>query len=318
VRPSFPQTHPKEQQLAQLVNTLGQALLQRYGERVHKVALDIGFTCPNRDGTRGWGGCTFCNNESFAPATRERPSLPEQIRKGSAVVAKRTGARKTLAYFQAYTNTYDALEILESQYRLALSQEGVIGLSVGTRPDCLGPGVLELLAQIQDEGYEVWLELGLQSANNATLERINRGHTWEEYASVIPRIQALDLKLCTHLILGLPGEGREEALQTHRKVLEYGVQGLKIHPLHVVRSSILAAQWKRGDYQPLSLSDYVCWTADLIERTPPDIIFHRLTGTCETALLLAPSWCDRKWDVLNGIEAELRERGSWQGSQTVS
>jgi radical SAM protein (TIGR01212 family) len=233
---------------------------------------------------------------------------------GAAVVARRTGASKYLAYFQAYTNTYDSLERLEALYREALAFPGCVGLSIGTRPDCLGPGVLELLAKIQDEGWLVWLELGLQSAFDETLDRVNRGHGADVYFREARRARTLGLPLCCHLILGLPGEGLDHALQTHHQVLEAGVDGLKIHPLHVVRGSALAAQWKAGEYEPLSLTDYVEWTCDLVERTPPEVVFHRLTGTCSGDLLLAPSWCAKKWDVLNAIESSLRRRGTRQGS----
>ncbi|HQF55645.1 MAG TPA: TIGR01212 family radical SAM protein [Fibrobacteria bacterium] len=305
---------PGSRTLAELVRTLGTELRERYCERVHKLALDTGFTCPNRDGSLGHGGCTFCNNESFAPSAKARPDVLEQMSRGAAVVAKRTGARRYLAYFQAYTNTYDRLDRLDSLYRQSLSFPGCVGLSIGTRPDCLGEGVLELLARIRDEGHLVWLELGLQTVFDHTLERVNRGHGSDVYFEASRRARALGLPVCCHLILGLPGEDRGHALESHRMVVDAGVDGLKIHPLHVVRSSLLAAQWRAGDYAPMSLSDYAEWTADLIERTPPDIVFHRLTGTCSEDLLLAPAWCAKKWDVLNRIESVLRRRGTRQGS----
>lgn len=313
-----PQTVSGVRHLAGLVRTLGSDLQERFGERVHKLALDTGFTCPNRDGSLGRGGCTFCNNESFAPSVKTRPEVGVQMARGAEVVAKRTGARKYLGYFQAYTNTYDQLDRLEALYRQALAFPGCLGLSIGTRPDCLGDGVLELLARLRDEGHLIWLELGLQSAFDATLERVNRGHGAEIYFESTRRARALGLPVCCHLILGLPGEGREHALESHAQVVAAGVDGLKIHPLHVVRSSLLAATWRAGQYAPLALSDYVEWTADLIERTPTNIVFHRLTGTCAEDLLLAPAWCVKKWDVLNGIEAELRRRGTRQGTHVRS
>ncbi|MBA1331843.1 hypothetical protein QQ73_12145, partial [Candidatus Endoriftia persephone str. Guaymas] len=167
--------------LAQQAPTFGQYLLQRYGERVHKVAIDAAFTCPNRDGSKGIGGCTFCNNVSFSPNGRQPKSIAEQIAAGRRVVRKRTGAKKYLAYFQAYTNTYGDLQQLKSLYDSALAEPDVIGLSVGTRPDCVPPAVLDLLAGYQAQGYEIWLELGLQSAFDTTLQRVNRGHGFAEY-----------------------------------------------------------------------------------------------------------------------------------------
>lgn len=300
--------------LAGLVRTLGSELQARFGERVHKLALDSGFTCPNRDGSLGHGGCTFCNNESFAPSANAKPDVRMQMIRGAQVVARRTGARKYLGYFQAYSNTYDQTDRLEDLYRQALAFEGCVGLSIGTRPDCLGEGVLELLARLRDEGHMVWLELGLQSVFDETLDRVNRGHGADIYFESALRARSLGLSVCCHLILGLPGEDRGHAVESHRQVVAAGIDGLKIHPLHVVRSSILAAQWKAAEYQPLSMTEYVEWTTDLIERTPPDVVFHRLTGTCSEDLLLAPAWCSKKWIVLNAIERNLRSRGSSQGS----
>lgn len=289
-------------------------MLNRYGERVHKVALDTGFTCPNRDGALGKGGCTFCNNDSFAPGTKQRDRLEDQVLKGQDVVRRRTGAKKTIAYFQAYTNTYDRLEVLEQLWNRALEMPGVVGLSIGTRPDCLPEGVLELLARLQDRHLEIWLELGLQSVFDATLNRVNRGHGADAWYKAIRRARSLGLKVCTHLILGLPGEGRDEALASHAQVVAEGSEGIKVHPLHVVKGSRMAAQWKAGEIASLSLAEYASWTADLVERTPPGVVFHRLTGTCSEELLLAPLWCSSKWLALNALEAELRRRGTRQGS----
>lgn len=299
--------------LADLVLTFGQDLLNRHGQRVHKVALDTGFTCPNRDGKLGKGGCTFCNNDSFAPGAKLRENLEDQVRKGQDVVSRRTGAKLAIAYFQAYTNTYERLDVLETLWERALVLPGVVGLSIGTRPDCLPPGVLELLARLRDRGLEVWLELGLQSVFDETLRRVNRGHGAEVWYRAVRDAHALGLNVCTHLILGLPGEGREQAIASHREAVAMGCAGLKIHPLHVVRGSRMANEWKAGEIPTLSLSDYASWTADLVERTPPGVSFHRLTGTCSEDLLLAPMWCSSKWKALNALEAELRRRGTRQG-----
>lgn len=171
--------------LADYVNTFGQAMLRRYGERVHKVAIDAGFTCPNRDGSKGRGGCTFCNNSSFSPNGRHPAPVTEQIAAGRAVIRRRTGARRFIAYFQAYTNTYADVEELARLYGQALREPDVIGLSVGTRPDCVPPQVLDLLCGYCDQGYEVWLELGLQSSFDETLERVNRGHDFADYSRAV-------------------------------------------------------------------------------------------------------------------------------------
>lgn len=304
--------------LSEVINTFGQDLLRRYGERVHKLAINAGFTCPNRDGNKGLGGCTFCNNATFNPNTRQPPSVSEQIAAGRQVVQRRTGARRYIAYFQAYTNTYADVRHLAELYRQALSEPDVVGISVGTRPDCVPDQVLDLLAGLKERGHEVWLELGLQSARDDALERVNRGHGFAEYQDAMRRAQLRDLPVCTHLIVGLPGEGRAEALYSLERVLALGVEGLKLHPLHVVKGTQLANQWRRGEYLPLAVEDYISIAADMIERTPAEVIYHRATGTASEQLLLAPDWCSKKWMVLNGIEAELKRRGSSQGTKLES
>lgn len=321
--------------LSDRVHTFGQDLLARYGERVHKIAIDAGFTCPNRDGSKGIGGCTFCNNHSFSPANVcgetpgispilpvnggriRRSCLPvtqeSQVARAKEAIAQGTGARKYLAYFQAYTNTYADVETLRHLYDAALALPGVIGLSVGTRPDCVPEAVLDLLAGYRAAGHEVWLELGLQSAFDETLERVNRGHGMAEYIAATRAARARDLPVCCHLILGLPGEDESHYRKSLERVLEVGVDGIKLHPLHVVRHTVLATQWKRGEYTPLSQTDYVRAAADLVERTPWPVCFHRVTGTAPADLLLAPTWVVHRWPILNAIEAELVRRGTRQG-----
>ncbi len=291
--------------LSDFVPTFGQDLLRRYGERVHKLALHVGFTCPNRDGTKGRGGCTFCNNASFTPKPAQPPSIAEQLASGRKVLAKRTGAKRFIAYFQAYTNTYAEVRYLAELYEQALAEPDVIGLAIGTRPDCVPPDVLSLLASYQQRGFEIWLELGLQSAFDTTLAAVNRGHGFAEYQHTLLAARALGLKVCTHLIIGLPGEGREQALASLDKVLTLGTDGLKLHPLHVVKHTMLAKQWRNGDYTPLRQADYVQIAAEMVERTSPQVVFHRLTATASRSILLAPLWCHQKWAVLNAITHAL-------------
>ncbi|MFO7594199.1 MAG: TIGR01212 family radical SAM protein [Pseudomonadota bacterium] len=319
--------------LSDYVNTFGRHLLKRHGERVHKLAINAGFTCPNRDGSKGRGGCTFCNNSSFSPNVSsgtkrgrdkrpegtvpvnagKEPDVLEQIESGRRVLAKRTGAKKFLAYFQAYTNTYDDPLKLKARYDSALAEPDVLGLAIGTRPDCVPPKVLDLLAAYRDQGYEVWLELGLQSAFDHTLQRVNRGHGFAEYRDAVAAARERGLPVCTHLIVGLPGEEPIHNLFSLERVLDLGVEGLKLHPLHVVKGTMLANQWRRHEYTPWMMQEYVKVVADMVERTPPEVIYHRLTGTAEERLLLAPGWCSWKWRVLNAIERELARRGTCQG-----
>jgi len=301
--------------LADYVNTLGQKLLKQYGRRVHKLAINAGFTCPNRDGSKGRGGCTFCNNASFNPNTRQPPSVAVQIANGREVIAKpkRTGAKLFIAYFQAYTNTYADVAYLAELYEQALAEPDVIGLSIGTRPDCVSEDILALLANYKKQGYEIWLELGLQSAFDKTLLTVQRGHTFADYQAAVHLAQKYAIPICTHLIIGLPNETTWHYLTTLARVLELGTDGLKLHPLHVVKHTILAKQWQYDLYSPLELETYISIAADIIERTPPDIVYHRVTGTASLDILLAPMWCSKKWAVLNGIESELRRRNSTQG-----
>lgn len=291
--------------LDQAVLTFGRAMREKYGFKVHKLAIDAQFTCPNRDGSKGIGGCTFCNNTSFSPNARKPPTVDEQLDAGRRVIVKRTGATRYLAYFQAYTNTYADINYLKSLYDSALSHADVIGLSIGTRPDCVPDAVLSLLAQYQSRGYEIWLELGLQSSFDKTLDAVNRGHGFSEYLDAIKRAQQYNLQVCTHLIVGLPGETMQHSLTSMSRVLETRPGGIKIHPLHIVRGTQIARQWKSGEYQTLSMNDYVDTVVNMVKMAPEDMIFHRLTGTAAEDLLLAPAWCNKKWLVLNEITRKL-------------
>ena len=286
--------------------SFGQYMQQLVGEHVHKLSLNAAFTCPNRDGSKGIGGCTFCNIASFSPNAKSLDSIEIQIRQGQAVIARRTGAKKFLAYFQAYTNTYDEVSNLQRLYDRALSMPGVIGLSVGTRPDCVPEPVLDLLADYQRKGYLVWLELGLQSAFDASLARVNRGHGWAEYQDACLRARQRQLKVCTHLIVGLPGEQPADSLISLDKVLQLGTDGVKFHPLHVVKGTQLARDWKKGEYQAVAFEEYVDTVVQMLKRLPEGIVVHRLTGTASDSMLLAPAWCAKKWTVLNAIHARLR------------
>lgn len=281
--------------------SFGQYMQQKYGEKVHKLSINAAFTCPNRDGTKGIGGCTFCNVASFSPNAKDIDSIESQIARGKAVILKRTGAKKYLAYFQAYSNTYDDVARLTELYDRALAVEGVIGLSIGTRPDCVPDEVLDLLVTYQAQGKEIWLELGLQSAFDASLEKVNRGHGLADYQDTCMRARKRGIKVCTHLIVGLPGELPAQSMESLQKVLDIGVDGIKIHPLHVVRGTQLARDWKRGDYVPISFEDYVKTVVGMIKMLPTEVVVHRLTGTASAEILLAPDWCEKKWRVLNAI-----------------
>ncbi|AAQ58464.1 TIGR01212 family radical SAM protein [Chromobacterium violaceum] len=295
--------------LTRHLHTFGHYLKRRFGETVHKLSLAGDFTCPNRDGTLGRGGCTFCDVRSFG---REAASLSiaEQI----AREKEKTGrARKYLAYFQAYTSTYAEVETLRALYDEAMTAADVAGLCVGTRPDCVPDAALDLLASYQAGGAEVWLELGLQTAHDRTQARIRRGHGLADYRDAVARAHARGLKVCAHLIAGLPGEDADDVHSTLRAVLDIGVEGLKLHPLMIVRGSRMAAQYRRGEVTPMSLDAYAGLAADLIRRTPPEIVYHRISATAQAPTLIAPDWCGPRWAALQAIGERLARDGG-QGS----
>lgn len=291
------------------VNTLGRHLKARFGQRVRKLALHAGFTCPNRDGTLGRGGCTFCSVRSFY-AGDARLSVDAQL---AARRLELKRASRYIAYFQAYTSTYAEVEGLRRLYAEATRAPDVVGLCVGTRPDCVPDAVLEILADYRRQGYEVWLELGLQSAHDETLRRINRGHGFAAYADAVSRAHQHGIPVCTHLILGLPGESTTMCRETHARVLELGVAGLKLHPLMIVKGSAMAAQHARGDLSPPVIDDYAATAAELIRRTPADVVFHRVTATAREPTLIAPDWCHTSWPAIHAICTDLMKNGI-QGS----
>lgn len=293
-----------------LVNTFGQDLLQRYGEKIHKLTLHGAFTCPNRDGTLGKGGCTFCNVASFADEDTQQLSISEQLtaRKGEIVRAQRY-----LAYFQAYTSTYAEVAYLKKMYEEALQVADMVGLCVGTRPDCVPDAVLDLLGSYQQQGLEIWLELGLQSAHADTLKRINRGHDYQAYVDAVERARARNLKICTHLIIGLPGEGQAECLDTLQQVVATGTDGIKLHPLHIVEGSTMAKAWRAGRLNALTQTEYVEIASEMIRHTPPEVVFHRVTASARRPTLLAPEWCEGRWSVMIEMDRYLKQHGG-QGS----
>ncbi|KFZ38337.1 hypothetical protein HR45_07575 [Shewanella mangrovi] len=297
--------------LDDFVFTLGRYCQQHFGQRVQKLTLDAKFTCPNRDGTLGRGGCTFCNVASFSHEPSTQLSIADQLTGGKQRL--RAKADKFLAYFQAYTSTYEEYALLKQRYDEALQVADLVGLCVGTRPDCVPDSVLALLADYQQQGYEVWLELGLQTANNDSLKRINRGHDYAAYHDAVMRARKLGLKVCTHLIFGLPGETLNDHQQTLARVLDSGVDGLKLHPLHIVDGSTMAKAWRAGRLVPPTLDEYVTSATDIIRRTPNDVVFHRVTAYTKPPMLLAPQWCASRWTGLVGIVDNLAEFGG-QGS----
>lgn len=297
-------------QLHLVVNTLGSDLQRRYGEKIYKLTLHGGFSCPNRDGTIGVGGCTFCNVASIIDESIQANSISAQLAKQAQQMKK---SKRYLAYFQAYTSTYAEVKTLKNMYEEALNCADIVGLCVGTRPDCVPDEALDLLASYHSKGYEVWLELGLQTAQDHILQDINRGHTFDDYHQTVQKARKLGIKVCTHLIIGLPGESKQDNLITLDRVLASGVDGLKLHPLHIVDGSLMAIAWRAGRQAVLSLTQYVNIAGDIIRHTPADVLFHRISANARKPTLLAPDWCENHWQSMNAIDHNLRTYGA-QGS----
>lgn len=302
------------------VNTYGRYCKQRYGQRLKKLTLDAAFTCPNRDGTLGKGGCTFCNVDSFYQSSASHLPIANQLMVAKQAITSNVNISKThatdkyIAYFQAYTSTYEEYASLKRKYDEATKDSQIVALHIGTRPDCVPDDVLDLLSDYQQQGIDVWLELGLQTSNNHTLKTINRGHDFCAYLDASQRARARGIKVCCHLIIGLPGEVQQDYEKTLADVLDAGVDGIKLHPLHIVEGSTMAKQWRNHKIKLLQLDDYAKVAAQLIASTPKEIIFHRVTAYAKKPLLLAPDWCGYRWDGLVAIVNELKRNGE-QGSR---
>ena len=287
-------------------------LRKLFGCRVQRIALDAGLTCPNRDGTRGRGGCSYCNQRGSGTGLSAKLSISRQIQQAKKRLFRRYKAKKFIAYFQSFSNTYAPVERLERLYSEALADEAVIGLAIATRPDCLTEESLDLLDRFSHKTH-LWMEYGLQSIHNHTLERINRGHDAEEFAAAVEETRKRGIPVVAHVILGLPGEGREEMLETARALGELDIQGVKPHLLYVIEGTRLAEEYLSGRYQCLGQEEYVSILCEFLALLPPHMVIHRLTGDPHPHELLAPQWALKKQVVLDAIQRELEKRDLWQG-----
>ncbi|WP_457600788.1 TIGR01212 family radical SAM protein [Hydrogenivirga sp.] len=293
--------------------------LGKYGKRVQKVTVALPFTCPNRDGSKARGGCTFCYDGSKPSMLTPTVPLEAQIREGMDRAKRKYGEDILFfVYYQSYTNTYADLQTLKRVYDTALGFEGVVGIDVGTRPDCAPEEVLDLLAGYADRGLEVWVEFGLQSANYETLKRINRAHGVSDFVDAVLRAKRRPLKVCAHMIVGLPHEGREDVLETAKLLASLPIDGVKIHPLHVIKNTVMAKQYEEGEFRLLSLEEYAELCAEVIEVLPPEVVVHRITGEVDESLLVAPDYCNSsmKNRVINEVLKRFEERGTHQGAKT--
>jgi radical SAM protein (TIGR01212 family) len=286
-----------------------------YGCRVQKISVDAGLTCPNRDGTLSTAGCIYCNARgSGTGAHAAGLSITEQLLKGKAALARRYKAKKFIAYFQSFSNTYAPVSKLRRLYDEALAVDDVVGLSIGTRPDCVAEPVLDLLAGYAADQL-VWIEYGLQSAHDATLALINRGHDAACFQKAVDTTHAHGLKVCAHVILGLPQETRAQMLDTARFLADLPVAGVKLHLLYVVRDTPLERLFRAGTYRCLPQAAYVELVCDFLEHLPEQVVIQRLTGDPHPAELVAPQWSLRKRETLGMIRTALEERNTWQGKR---
>jgi radical SAM protein (TIGR01212 family) len=286
-----------------------------FGCRVQKISLDAGLTCPNRDGHISTGGCMYCNSRgSGTGASRQGLSITEQIMRGKEFLKKRYKAQKFIAYFQSFSNTYGPYEKLKGLYEEALAIDDIVGLSIGTRPDCVDESVLTLLESYAKD-YLVWIEYGLQSIHDRTLAAINRGHDVKCFKGAVEKTRGRGIKICTHVILGLPLEDRHDMLATAKAVAAIGIDGIKIHLLYVVKGTRMEELYLGGKYRCLEQEEYVNLVCDFLELLPPDMVIQRLTGDPHPHELVAPEWSLRKNKTLSRIKETFTERESWQGKR---
>lgn len=298
------------------INAYGSFLRQRFGCRVSKVNVDGGFTCPNRDGSRGTGGCIYCDNSSFSPKeTVAVIPIEEQMAAGMAYHRVRLKSDKFIVYFQKFTNTYAPVAKLSDLYRRALDHPDVVGISVGTRPDSITDQAIDLLSELARDRY-VCVELGLQSIDDSILAGINRGHTLGEYLNTVERLAGRGIDICTHLIYGFPGETRSGFLKSAALIAGLPVNSLKLHQLHAVEGTRLAQLYRDGSYTPITLAEYVETTCDFLEELPARISIQRLYGSAPLAIRVAPNWDLKNNQMWYAIVNELKRRGSWQGCRT--
>lgn len=314
-----PRTRSMQDTSPMLFRTLAPWLRETFGRPVHRVALDAGSTCPNRDGTKGFGGCTYCDVEgSGTGALEEGLQLAGQLAAGLNRVARRGDDVGVIAYFQSYTNTYVDVERLEGvlslvEPYLAASGGPLVALGVATRPDCLDDAHLAVLER-WNRRVPVWLEIGLEAASDEVLTRVNRLHTVDEFEQATRRAHDAGLLVVGHAILGLPGDGREGARRTAEVLARTGVAGVKVHHLMVLEKTVMAAQYRRGELEVLEAETYVQWLTDFVERLGPEQVVHRMTGDAPAEKLIAPRWEIHKNAVRERLQAELLRRGTRQGA----
>ncbi|MCJ0543832.1 TIGR01212 family radical SAM protein [Enterococcus cecorum] len=291
------------------------ALRQQFGEKIFKVPIDGGFDCPNRDGTVAHGGCTFCSvSGSGDMIVAPEDPLPIQFQKEIDMMHQKwPGVAQYIVYFQNFTNTHAPLAVIKERFEQVVNLPGVVGLSIGTRPDCLPDDVVEYLAELNERLY-LWVELGLQTTYEQTSDLINRAHSYQTYLDGVAKLRKHNIRVCTHLINGLPGETYEMMMENvKRTILDSDIQGIKLHLLHLMRNTRMLRDYHEGRLRLLGFKEYVDIICDQLELIPQDIIIHRLTGDAPFESIVGPMWSLKKWEVLNAIDQEMLRRDSYQG-----
>lgn len=288
-------------------------LRNTFGEKVFKVSINAGFTCPNIDGKVAYGGCTYCSKEGSGDfAGNPKDDLIKQFNDIKEMMHKKWPSAKYIGYFQAYTNTYAPLEVLKEKYETILELDDVIGLSISTRPDCLPDDVVDYLAEL-NERTNLWVELGLQTIHDSTSKLINRGHDYKTFLEGVEKLKSRNINVIVHIINGLPGEDYNMMMETAKAVGQLGVDGIKIHLLHVIKDTPMEKMLEKGMLKLMTQEEYVNLVCDQLESLPDTMIVHRLTGDGKRDELVGPIWSLKKWEVLNQIDDTLKSRNSYQG-----
>lgn len=298
-------------------NEFGEWLRGEFSFKVQKISLNAGFTCPNRDGTRGWGGCTYCNNQTFNPDyCRTEKSVTEQLAEGRAFFSRKYPEMRYLAYFQAYTNTYADIERLKALYEEALAAEGVVGLVIGTRPDCMPDVLLDYLEELNRRTF-LLVEYGIESTCDATLRRINRGHTFADTADAVCRTAGRGIRVGGHVILGLPGEGHNELVKQAAALSALPLKTLKLHQLQLIRGTRMAAEYQLHpeEFHLYAVDEYIDLVIDYVEHLRPDIVLERFVSQSPRELLIAPDWGLKNHEFTARVRRRMAERDSWQGKR---
>ena len=295
--------------------TFNQYLRDTYPDKIYKIPVDAGFTCPNRDGSKAYGGCTYCDNISFSPGARSGLPLDEQIRNGIEFYRTKRKAKKFIVYFQAYSNTYAPVARLKELYDKAFEFPEVMGISIGTRPDCIDEEKLDLIASYREKGYYVLVEYGVESTNEETLKAINRQSTFQEFLQTVKMTHQRKLDVCVHTILGLPHDTYETIMQTAKTLAALNVKACKVHHLYIAPHTVMAKQYEQGDIKVMGLDEYLSLACDFLELLPPEMVIHRFIGELYGQHCIAPDWQVTKAQVLERFTQEFEKRGTQQGSR---